>query len=78
MYHMARNHNVNGKLFDATLRLERQEISGPTLAGALARYPFMTGKVIAAIYVQALRLKLKKAPFYAHPAQRSAGEAPHL
>lgn len=71
------NRNANGKLFDATLRLERQEISGPTLARALARYPFMTGKVIAAIYVQALRLKLKKAPFYSHPAQRPANEVQH-
>lgn len=65
------NCNTNGKFFDATMRLERQEISGPTLAQALARYPVMTGKVIAAIYVQALRLWLKRVPFYAHPVPPS-------
>jgi DUF1365 family protein len=72
------NHNTNGKFFDATMRLARQEISGPMLAWALLRYPFMTGRVIAAIYVQALRLKLKKAPFYSHPDQRLADEDQHV
>ena len=57
------------KFFDATMTLSRQEITGPALAWCLLRYPFMTGKVIAAIYFQALRLWLKKAPFYPHPAK---------
>ena len=66
------NHTATGKLFDATMRLERQEMSGPALARALTRYPFITGKMIVAIYLQALRLKLKRAPFHAHPAKPSA------
>ena len=64
------------KLFDATLTLTRQEITGPALASALIRYPLMTGKVIAAIYFQALRLWLKKTPFYAHPAVGAHSSAP--
>jgi DUF1365 family protein len=72
------NRNPDEKIFDATLRLARQEISGPALAWALTRYPFMTGKVISAIYWQALRLKLKKAPFYTHPAKRAESEAHHV
>jgi DUF1365 family protein len=48
--------------FDATLRLRRRAMNGRTLAGALARNPFMTAKVTAMIYWQALRLRLKGAP----------------
>lgn len=57
------------RVFDATLTLERREISGRALAGALLRHPFMTGKAIAGIYWQALRLRMKRAPFHAHPAK---------
>lgn len=55
------------KTFDATLVLKRREITGPALARALLRFPAMTAQVVAAIYWQALRLWLKRAPFHAHP-----------
>lgn len=54
------------KVFDATLSLKRKAISGPALAGALAHYPLMTVKVVAAIYFEALRLWWKGAPYYPH------------
>jgi DUF1365 family protein len=57
-------------MFDATLMLERREISGASLAGALARHPFITLRVMAAIYWQALRLWAKRIAFHAHPASR--------
>lgn len=53
--------------FDATMSLERREITTGSLAAALARHPFMTGKVIAAIYWQALKLWLKRCPYHPHP-----------
>jgi DUF1365 family protein len=55
-------------LFDATLTLKRREISGGTLASALARWPFMTLKVVGAIHWQALKLWAKDVPVYTHPA----------
>lgn len=56
-----------GKIFDATLRLERTEITGGSLARVLVAYPWMTAKVITAIYWQALKLWWKGTPFHGHP-----------
>jgi DUF1365 family protein len=53
--------------FDATLSLRRRELSRRTLAGMLARYPAMSLQVVAKIYAQSLRLKLKGAKYYPHP-----------
>lgn len=63
--HMALTHE--SKMFDATLSLERTPLSGSSLARVLTAFPFMTAKVITAIYWQALRLWLKGVPFYSHP-----------
>jgi DUF1365 family protein len=65
--------NVRGgeALFDATLMLERREISGTSLAGALARFPFMTLGILGAIYWQALRLWAKRFTFHVHPSKRA-------
>lgn len=55
------------KWFDVTFLLKRRPISGFQLARVLLKHPFMTGKVTAAIYWQAIRLWLKKVPFVPHP-----------
>jgi hypothetical protein len=61
------NFEHGARIFDATLDLERREISGAALAGALTRFPFMSAQVLGAIYWQALRLWARRTPFYAHP-----------
>jgi uncharacterized protein len=53
--------------FDATMTLQREEISSASLARALARHPLLTTKVSVSIYWQALRLWLKRTPFFSHP-----------
>jgi uncharacterized protein len=58
------------KLFVANLDLKRREINGSNLAGLLLSYPPITLKAIAGIYWQALRLWIKGATFYPHPAKR--------
>ena len=59
------------EFFHAELTLERREITGKNLARVLLQYPLMTVKVIAAIYWQALRLRIKGVPFYTHPEKRN-------
>jgi DUF1365 family protein len=63
----SRPNGADGKNFDATLNLRRRELSRRTLAGLLARYPAMSLQVVAKIYGQALRLKLKGARYHPHP-----------
>jgi len=72
------NHEPHGKLFDATLALRRRELTGRSLAAALARHPWMTAQVAAGIYWQALRLWRKGAPFHPHPGDVQPDAAPGL
>lgn len=65
--HMA-NLRSGARVFDATLRLRRREIGAASLAATLARHPFASLRVLAAIYWQALRLWAKGVPFHSHPA----------
>ena len=53
--------------FDATLVLKREPITHGSLARALAAFPLVTLKVSSMIYWQALRLWLKRTPFFTHP-----------
>jgi DUF1365 family protein len=55
------------RVFDATLTLQREEISSASLSRVLVKYPLMTAKVSGAIYWQALRLWFRRTPFFTHP-----------
>jgi DUF1365 family protein len=67
-----KNYQQGEQLFNATLSLRQQPFTAMNLAGVLIRYPLMTTKMIVAIYYQALRLWLKKVPFFPHPATLEA------
>jgi DUF1365 family protein len=65
---------------DATLTLERRELTTAAWLGTLVRYPLVPARVLAGIYWEALRLWIHKAPFYPHPSTHlpSRGEPPSV
>jgi len=55
------------KVFDACLVLKARPINSLNLAQALIQHPLMSWKVTLGIYWQALRLWLKRIPFFSNP-----------
>ncbi len=55
------------RFFDAAIAFKRVPITSRALSTTLLRFPFMTARIILAIYWQALRLWLKRCPVYLHP-----------
>jgi DUF1365 family protein len=65
------DHEDDRLVFDATLSLQREEITPRSLRRILLRHPWMTLQVIVAIHWQAVRLWWKRVPFFPHPDKRS-------
>jgi uncharacterized protein len=55
--------------FDATLQLDRAPLDAPGLRRVLRRQPAPTLAVVTRIYANAVRLKLKGAPYFGHPRE---------
>jgi hypothetical protein len=55
--------------FDATLQLERGPLDAAGLRRVLRRQPAPTMAIMARIYANAVRLKLKGAPYFPHPRE---------
>ena len=59
----------NQVTFDATLRLRRRELTALTARRYARRYPVPTLRVLALIYLQALKLWLARVPVHPHPSE---------
>ena len=64
------NSKAGKRFFDAAMTMRRTEINTASLARVLIAFPFITVKIVSAIYWQALRLWLKRCPFYIHPGKK--------
>jgi DUF1365 family protein len=76
LYVNMQNFRHGEQMFDATLALTGEPISARALLGVLVAFPLMTLKVIGAIHWQALKLWLKRTPFYSHPRPAAAKSIP--
>ena len=63
-------------VFDATLGLSRRELTRANMARALARFPFLTMRIMVRIYGHALRLRLRGARYFPHPDTKTASAYP--
>lgn len=57
----------NAECFSTGMRLALEEMTSRRMLEMPLRFPFMTLRVTAGIYFQALRLWLKRIPFFSHP-----------
>lgn len=60
------NWQDNSKIMDATMTLVREPITTKSMNRILIRFPWMTVKVVAAIYWQAVKLWWKGVPIFTH------------
>ena len=61
------------KAFDATLAMERRELTAASARAVTLRYPLATARVLALIYGHAVALKLAGARVYPHPGSQAGG-----
>lgn len=59
------------KKFQASLILQKKELTRTNLLKMRIRFPFMSAQIMQGIYWQAFKLWWKKCPFYSHPKQQT-------
>ena len=64
-----KNFKSGMKVFDATLTMKRKALTIKNLLISVLRFPFITLLVVYRIHWQALKLWIKKAPFFPHPSK---------
>jgi len=64
------NYREGDKVFGSHLALEREPLTHKSMALALVRDPLVTLRVVALIHWQALKLWLKRAPYYSYTGKR--------
>lgn len=63
------NHEDGRRVFEAGVSLQRREIERERLLRLLVSYPPMTAMTVARIYWNALKLKVKGAPYFSNPVK---------
>ena len=61
------SYEADKRMFNASMQLDYKPVDNVSMRRVLFTFPLMTFKIIAAIYWQALKLWLRKTPFYTHP-----------
>ena len=60
----------NDKHFDAVLNMRKNNLNSTTVRNVVLSIPSMAIKTVTGIYWQALKLFLKRVPFYGHPVSK--------
>lgn len=70
------NRRGEERIFDATLALRRHDLTAAMMARVALLHGAENLLVTVRIYAQALRLLIKRAPYFAHPRSTASGERP--